>query len=86
MIVIEEVDTLQQAHNDWKRKGFPVYPTEQSWRNNIFNQLVNFKNLHNLNINLLVVPDSWFGVIPKRGLLFIHVCNNMYNDFGYLIV
>ena len=43
MIVIEEVDTLQQAHNDWKRKGFPVYPTEQSWRNNIFNQLVNFK-------------------------------------------
>ena len=43
MIVIEEVDTLQQAHNDWKRKGFPVYPTDRKWRDDTFNQLINFK-------------------------------------------
>ena len=73
MIVIEEVDTLQQAHNDWKRKGFPVYPTEQSWRNNIFNQLVNFKRdtlidrknkiigqaAHGLNLAWSYMAHSW---------------------------
>ena len=73
MIVIEEVDTLQQAHNDWKRKGFPVYPTERNWRDNIFNQLVNFKrdtlidrknkiigqSAHGLNLAWSYMPHSW---------------------------
>ena len=34
---------LQQAHDDWKQKGFPYYPKDRKWRDNIFNQLINFK-------------------------------------------
>ena len=34
---------LQQVHDDWKQKGFPYYPKDKKWRDNIFNQLVNFK-------------------------------------------
>ena len=36
-------DNLQQVHDDWKTKGFPYYPTNQKWRDEIFNQLVNFR-------------------------------------------
>ena len=36
-------DNLQQVHDDWKKKGFPFYPTNQKWRDEIFNQLVNFR-------------------------------------------
>ena len=35
-------DLVQQVHDDWKEKGFPYYPKDADWRNNIFNQLVNF--------------------------------------------
>ena len=38
-----EDTTLQQSHDDWKQKGFPYYPKDKKWRDNIFNQLVNFK-------------------------------------------
>ena len=34
---------LQQSHDDWKQKGFPYYPKDKKWRDNIFNQLINFK-------------------------------------------
>ena len=34
---------LQEVHDSWKEKGFPYYPTNKEWRNEIFNQLVNFK-------------------------------------------
>ena len=33
-------DNLQQIHDDWKNKGFPYYPKNEEWRNEIFNQLV----------------------------------------------
>ena len=36
-------DNLQQVHDDWKKRGFPFYPTNQKWRDEIFNQLVNFR-------------------------------------------
>ena len=36
-------DNLQQIHDDWKKKGFPYYPKNKEWRNEIFNQLVNFR-------------------------------------------
>ena len=32
-------DLVQQVHDDWKEKGFPYYPKDADWRNNIFNQL-----------------------------------------------
>ena len=31
-------DLIQQVHDDWKEKGFPYYPKDADWRNNIFNQ------------------------------------------------
>jgi len=34
---------LQEVHDNWKQKGFPYYPKDKKWRDNIFNQLVNFK-------------------------------------------
>ena len=34
---------LQQVHDDWKQRGFPYYPTNKIWRDNIFNQLINFR-------------------------------------------
>ena len=34
---------LQQVHDEWKQRGFPYYPKDKKWRDNIFNQLVNFK-------------------------------------------
>ena len=36
---------LQEVHNEWKQKGFPYYPKDRKWRDNIFNQLVNFKRI-----------------------------------------
>ena len=36
-------DLIQQVHDEWKERGFPYYPKDADWRNNIFNQLVNFK-------------------------------------------
>ena len=29
-------ELLQQVHDDWKEKGFPYYPKDEDWRNNIF--------------------------------------------------
>ena len=34
---------IKEVHDSWKEKGFPYYPTDTKWRNDIFNQLVNFK-------------------------------------------
>ena len=36
-------DILQEVHNSWKEKGFPFYPKDKRWRDNIFLQLMNFK-------------------------------------------
>ena len=34
---------IKEVHDSWKQKGFPYYPTDTKWRNDIFNQLINFK-------------------------------------------
>ena len=34
---------LKEVHDDWKKRGFPYYPTNRIWRDNIFQQLVNFR-------------------------------------------
>ena len=36
-------DILQEVHDSWKEKGFPYYPKDRKWRDNIFNQLMYFK-------------------------------------------
>ena len=34
---------IKEVHDSWKQKGFPYYPKDKKWRDNIFNQLINFK-------------------------------------------
>ena len=34
---------LQEVHDSWKSKGFPYYPKDEDWRNNIYQQLISFK-------------------------------------------
>ena len=34
---------IKEVHDSWKEKGFPYYPTDTKWRNEILNQLVNYK-------------------------------------------
>ena len=36
-------ELIQKVHDDWKQKGFPYYPKDDDWRNNIFEQLINFR-------------------------------------------
>ena len=64
---------LQQVHDEWKQKGFPYYPKDKKWRDNIFNQLVNFKRdtlvdrknkiigqaAHGLNLAWSYMEHSW---------------------------
>jgi hypothetical protein len=66
-------DNLQQVHDDWKTKGFPYYPTNQKWRDEIFNQLVNFRrdtlidrknkiigqSAHGLNLAWSYMEHAW---------------------------
>ena len=63
---------IKEVHDSWKQKGFPYYPTDSKWRNDIFNQLVNFKrdtlvdrrnkvigqSAHGLNLCLLYTSPS----------------------------
>ena len=64
---------LQEVHDNWKRKGFPYYPKDKIWRDNIFNQLINFKRdilidrdkkvigqaAHGLNLAWSYMEHSW---------------------------
>ena len=34
---------INEVHDYWKEKGFPKYPTDRKWRDNVFQQLVSFK-------------------------------------------
>ena len=36
-------ELIQKVHDDWKQRGFPYYPKDDDWRNNIFEQLINFR-------------------------------------------
>ena len=66
-------DILQETHDQWKEKGFPYYSTDKAWRDNIFNQLINFKrdtlvdrknkiigqSAHGLNLAWSYMPHAW---------------------------
>ena len=68
-----EDTVLQQSHDDWKQKGFPYYPKDKKWRDNIFNQLINFKrdtlvdrrnkiigqSAHGLNLAWSFMEHAW---------------------------
>ena len=64
---------LQQVHDEWKQRGFPYYPKDKKWRDDIFNKLVNFKRdtlvdrknkiigqaAHGLNLAWSYMEHSW---------------------------
>ena len=64
---------IKEVHDSWKQKGFPFYPTDNKWRDNIFNQLVNFKrdtlidkknkiigqSAHGLNLAWSYMKHAW---------------------------
>ena len=66
-------DILQQTHDQWIDKGFPYYPTDTKWRNDIFNQLVNYRrdtlvdrknkiigqSAHGLNLAWSFMEHAW---------------------------
>ena len=64
---------IKQIHDDWKNRGFPYYPTNNRWRDEIYNQLVNFRrdtlidrknkiigqSAHGLNLAWSYMPHAW---------------------------
>ena len=86
-------ELLQQVHDDWKEKGFPYYPKDEDWRNNIFNQLINFKrdtlvdrrtnvigqSAHGLNLAWSFMEHAW-GI--KCGKM--HTPMDIWNDEEHL--
>ena len=36
-------ELIQEVHDDWKEKGFPYYSTDDAWRNERYEQLMNYK-------------------------------------------
>ena len=64
---------IKQIHDDWKNRGFPYYPTNKRWRDEIFNQLVNFRrdtlidrknkiigqSAHGLNLAWSYMKHAW---------------------------
>ena len=64
---------LKEVHDDWKKRGFPYYPTNRIWRDNIFQQLVNFRrdtlidrknkiigqSAHGLNLAWSYMEHAW---------------------------
>ena len=36
-------ELIQEVYDDWKEKGFPYYSTDNDWRNQRFEQLINYK-------------------------------------------
>jgi hypothetical protein len=55
-------DILQETHDSIKAKGFPYYPTDEKWRNNIYNQLLAFKRDTMIDHKNKVIGQSTHGL------------------------
>ena len=55
-------ELVQQVHDDWKKRGFPYYPTDEKWRNNIYKQLVSFKRDTIVDRRIKVIGQSAHGL------------------------
>jgi hypothetical protein len=55
-------ELVQKVHDDWKEKGFPYYPKDEDWRNNIFKQLVNFRRDTLVDRRTKVIGQSAHGL------------------------
>jgi len=65
---------LQQVHDEWKQRGFPYYPKDKKWRDDIFNKLVNFKR------DTLVDRKSNGQVISKSSMVI-----EVFKSLGYIL-
>ena len=63
-------ELIQQVHDDWKEKGFPYYPTDDDWRNQIFEQLINFKRDTLVDRRTKVIGQSATRIKVLHGLLW----------------
>jgi len=55
-------ELVQQVHDDWKKRGFPYYPTDENWRNHIYKQLVSFKRDTLVDRRIKVIGQSAHGL------------------------
>ena len=55
-------ELVQKIHDDWKERGFPYYPKDEDWRNNIFKQLVNFRRDTLVDRRTKVIGQSAHGL------------------------
>jgi len=55
-------DILQEVHDYWKNKGFPYYPEEKKWRDNAFQQLMDFKRDTMIDRQNKIIGQSTHGL------------------------
>ena len=55
-------ELVQQVHDDWKKRGFPYYSTDENWRNHIYKQLVSFKRDTIVDRRIKVIGQSAHGL------------------------
>ena len=55
-------DIVQETHDLIKDKGFPYYPTDEKWRNNIYNQLMSFRRDTMIDHKNKVIGQSTHGL------------------------
>src|SRR6056300_1124705 len=55
-------DIVQDTHDLIKSKGFPYYPEDQKWRDNIYNQLIDFKRDTMIDREKKIIGQSTHGL------------------------
>tara|TARA_B110000858_G_scaffold94850_1_gene109318 strand:- start:7 stop:1095 length:1089 start_codon:yes stop_codon:yes gene_type:complete len=58
----ENSTSLKEAHDLIKEKGFPYYPNDRVWRENIFNQLINFRRDTLIDRKTKIIGQSAHGL------------------------
>ena len=56
------MDNLKEAHDTIKSKGFPYYPKDEKWRNNIYNMLLSFRRDTMIDHKNKVIGQSTHGL------------------------
>ena len=55
-------DIVQETHDLIKSKGFPYYPKDEKWRNNVYNQLMSFRRDTMIDHKNKVIGQSTHGL------------------------
>ena len=56
------MSNLKEAHDTIKSKGFPYYPKDEKWRNNIYNMLLSFRRDTMIDHKNKVIGQSTHGL------------------------